>query len=110
MLRGYAVKRAMIFFSDAVELSVVCLNGEGCKLSLSTSARQEVHQIASQQLPSRKGRKITLQHGNSNLTLRQTLQEQGVVEKAATLSCTSVPTDMFSAWRIMALYPSTASP
>ena len=34
----------------------------------------------------------------SNLTLCQTLQEQGVVGKAVTLSCTSVPTDVFAAW------------
>ena len=31
--------------------------------------------------------------------LCQTLQEQGVVGKAVTLSCTFVPTDVFAAWR-----------
>eukprot|EP00435_Cladocopium_sp_Y103_P018545 s3166_g4.t1 len=85
---------------DVVELSVVCLNGEECKLSLSSSALgQELHQIVSQQLPSRKGRRTTVQHGNSRLMLGQTLQEQGIVGTAVTLSATFVPTDVYAAWR-----------
>ena len=69
---------------------MVCLNGEECKLSLSSSTLgREVHQIVSQQLPSRKGRKSTMQHGNSKLILGQTLQGQGVVGEAVTLSCTN---------------------
>ena len=86
--------------SDDVELSVVYLNGEECKLSISSSTLgREVQQIVSRQLPSRKGRKTTMQHGKSRLILGQTLQEQGVVGEAATLSCTFVPTDVYSAWR-----------
>ena len=86
--------------SDDVELSVVYLNGEECKLSISSSTLgREVQQIVSRQLPSRNGRKTTMQHGNSPLMLGQTLQEQGIVGKAATLSCTFVPTDLLAAWR-----------
>jgi hypothetical protein len=85
---------------NVVELSVVYLNGEECKLSISSSTLgREVQQIVSRQLPSRKGRKTTMQQGNSRLILGQTLQEQGVVGEAATLSCTFVPTDVYAAWR-----------
>ena len=39
---------------------------------------------------------LTLQYLGGQLILHQTLEEQGIVGKAVTLSCTSVPTDLFS--------------
>ena len=85
---------------EVVELSVVCLNGEEFNLNIGSSTLgREVHQILSQQLPSKRGRKATVHHRNSALMLSQTLQEEGIVGKAATLSCTFVPTDVYSAWR-----------
>ena len=41
---------------DLIDLHVLCLNGEGCSLSLSPSTLGlEVRKIASEQLPTKKG-------------------------------------------------------
>eukprot|EP00438_Fugacium_kawagutii_P003283 Skav229035 [mRNA] locus=scaffold1014:231310:234309:+ [translate_table: standard] len=85
-----------------IEVQVLCLNGEGCILSLLPSTLgREVVQIVSRQLPKR-GAKLTLYHLSSPLILHQTLQEQGIcMERYPTLSCTYVPTDLLSAWRFV---------
>ena len=77
---------------DLIELHVLCLNGEGCRVKLNASALGlEVYLMVSKQLPPKKGGKSALHHIESQLMLHKTLQEQGIVGKAATLSCTYVP-------------------
>ena len=85
--------------SDLIDLSVQCLNGEGCVLKLSRSCTGlEVYRKVSARLPPKKGGKLKLLHLDSPVTLHQTLQEQGIVGEAAALSCTYVPTDLYAAW------------
>ena len=80
--------------SDVVDLQVLCLNGEGCTLKVSgSSVGWEVRRMVSNELPPRKGGKLTLQNNNSQLVLNQTLRQQGIEGNTATLSCTYVPTD-----------------
>ena len=72
-----------------VDLCIVCLNGETFTLKLSASSvAWEVYVMVSQQLPLKKGGRFILHHLDSRLMLHQTLQEQGIVGKSATLSCT----------------------
>ena len=87
---------------DLIDLHVLCLNGEGCSLSLSPSTLGlEVRTMVSEQLPKKKGAKLVLYHLASPLMLQQTLQEQGIEGKTARLSCTYVPTDLYAAWRYL---------
>ena len=85
--------------SDLIDLHVLRLNGEGFMLKLSScSLGCEVHQLVSKQFQPKKGEQLTLQYLGAQLMLHQTLQEQGIVGKEGTLSCTSVPTDLYAAW------------
>ena len=85
--------------SDLIDLSVRCLNGEGCELRLGSSALgSDLQKLVSEQLPSKKGRGFTLHYMNSPLMLQHTLQGQGIVGKTAIVSCTFVPTDLCAAW------------
>ena len=78
---------------------VQCLNGEGCMLKLSGSCTgSKVYQIISNQLAQKKGAQLTLHHLDLPLLLHKELQAQGIIGKAATLSCTFVPTDLYAAW------------
>jgi hypothetical protein len=84
---------------DSIDISVRCLNGEGCVLKLFGSCTgQEVYRMASKELPAKKGGKLTLHHIDSPLILHKALHEQGILGKAATLSCTYIPTDLHAAW------------
>ena len=86
--------------ADLIDLSVQCLNGEGCSLNVSGSCTGlEVYRMVSHQLPARKGAKLRLHHLDSPLILHKALQEQSIMGKTATLSCTYVPTDLCVAWR-----------
>ena len=83
---------------EAIEIEVQCLNGEGCKFSLNRSALgRGLWQMVSQQLPSKKGRKITWHHKDTPLLLAHTLQEQGILGRMAAVFCTFVPTDLHAA-------------
>jgi len=85
--------------SDFIDLSVQRLNGEGCVLKLSGSCTGwEVYLLVSTQLPQKKGGQLTLHHLDSPLILHKELQVQGIIGKAATLSCTFVATDLYAAW------------
>ena len=44
------------------------------------------------------GPQLLLHHRSSPLMLHKALQEQGIVSKTASLSCTYVPTDLYAAW------------
>ena len=68
---------------DLIDLSVQCLNGEGCTLKLSGSCTcLEVYRMVSNRLPGKKGGKPTLYHLDSPLILNKELQVQGIVGKA----------------------------
>ena len=83
--------------SDLIDLRVVCMNGEGLTLKLShATLGREVHRMVSKHFAVKIGGKLALHH-KKPLILQQTLQEQGIVGKAATLSCTSVPTNLNAA-------------
>ena len=74
--------------SERIELDVRCLNGEGCVLTLdhSTLGRS----LCTAWFPSsrpREGQDLCSTHLASPPLLHQTLQEQDIVGKAATLSC-----------------------
>ena len=85
--------------SDFIDLSVQGVNGEGCKLKLSGSCTGwEVYRMVSKQFPRKRGAHLTLHYFDSPLILHKELQAQGIVVKAATLSCTYVPTDLYAAW------------
>ena len=83
---------------ELVELQILCLTGQGFTLQVPPlQLGREVQEMVSQQLPWKTGAKIVLHHGESTLMLDQSLQEQGI-GKAATLSCTYIPTDVYAAW------------
>ena len=85
--------------SDLIDLSVQGGNGEGCKLKLSGSCTGwEVYRMVSKQFPRKRGAHLTLHYLDSPLILHKELQAEGIVVKAATLSCTYVPTDLYAAW------------
>ena len=87
--------------SDLIDLDVVCLSGEGCVLRVSSSSLgREVRQMVSERLEPKKGARPELHHLAAPLVLHQTLQEQGI-EGAATLSCTYVTTDLYTAWSFL---------
>ena len=93
---GYVVPNSD---SDLIDLHVLRLNGEGLMLKLSScSLGCEVHRLVSKQFQPKKGEQLTLQYLGVQLMLHQTLQEQGIVSKEETLSCTSVPTDLYAAY------------
>ena len=99
---GYVGSSASSELVGLIDLHVLCLNGEGFSLSLSPSTLGlEVRKAASEQLPTKKGAKLVLYHLSSPLMLHQTLQEQGIEEKTARLSCTYVPTDVYAAWKYL---------
>ena len=85
--------------SNLIDLHVLRLNGEGFTLKLSVrSLGCAVHRLVSKQFQPKKGEQLTLHYLGAQLVLHQTLQDQGIVGKAATLSCTSVPTDLCASW------------
>ena len=81
---------------DVIDLHVRCLNCEGCMLKLSGSSMGlEVRRMVLKHLPPRRP---TLHLLDAPLVLHKTLWEQGIMGRAATLSCTYVPTDLHAAW------------
>ena len=58
---------------------------------------RELGQMVLQRFPPKKGRRFRLHHKNGPLQLDQTLQEQGIVEKLAAVSCSFVPAELYSA-------------
>ena len=56
-----------------------------------------MRKLVSKQVKSNKGRTLALHHKGLPLVFRQTLLEQGI-RRAAELSCTFVPTNLWAAW------------
>eukprot|EP00435_Cladocopium_sp_Y103_P012392 s1020_g3.t1 len=88
---------------DEIDLQVQFLNGEGVTLSCVpvTTLGHEVLRILLEQLPSKAGAKLALHHAESEFMLHKTLQQQGILGKMATLSCTFVPTNVHASWRFL---------
>lgn len=85
-----------------MDLHVLCLTGEGVKLRVSSCALGcDVRRLVCEHLPPKAGGKRSLHHDESQLLLDKTLQEQGIVGKVATLSCTFSSTDTYAAWRFV---------
>ena len=85
--------------TDEVDLEVLCLTGEGVTLSIARSMLgYELRRLVSEKLPCKPGAMLAVHHVNTKLTLNQTLAEQGIEGKSAVLSCTFMPTNVYTAW------------
>ena len=85
--------------TDEVDLQVLCLTGEGVTLSIPRSILgYDLRRLVSEKLPCKPGTKLAVHHVNAKLTLNQTLGEQGIVGESAMLSCTYIPTSVYTAW------------
>ncbi len=85
--------------TETIELQVLCLTGEGVTLTVDKAMLgHDVRQMVSTQLSGKAGSKIVLTHLDAHLVLSQSLEQQGIVGKNATLCCTYVPTDLYFAW------------
>jgi hypothetical protein len=61
----------------------------------------DLRRLLSEKLVSKPGAKLAVHHMNRELTLHKTLGEQGIVDKSAVLSCTYMPTNLYTAWRYL---------
>ena len=85
--------------TDEVDLQVLCLTGEGVRSSVPRSMfGYDLRRLVSEKLPCKPGAKLAVHHVNGKLMLDQTLGEQGIVGKPAMLSCTYIPTNVYTAW------------
>ena len=84
---------------DEVDLQVLCLTGEEVNLSVPRSMLgHDLARLVSKKLPRKPRAKLAVHHDNQKLTLDQTLGKQGIAGKSAILSCTYMPTNLYSAW------------
>ena len=85
--------------SDLIDLHVLCLSGDGCVLNVGPSTLgREVREMVSEQFPPKRGTTLVLHYLALPLILHQTLREQGVEGRTATLSCTFIPVNLYAAW------------
>ena len=85
--------------TDEVDLQVLCLTGEGVTLSVPRSMLgYDLRRRLSEKLAYKPGAKLAVHHMNQKLTLDKTLGEQGILENSAVLSCTFVPSNLYTAW------------
>ena len=101
---GYAVSSLDVDREGVtmMDLHVLCLTGEGVKPRVPSCALGcDVRKLVCEHLPSKAGGKRSLHHEESQLLLDKTMQEQGIVGKVATLSCTFSSTDTYAAWRFV---------
>ena len=92
--------------SNWLDLRVVCLNGEGCILTLNPSTMGwEVRKMVAEIIP-RRGVQPGLHHLAAPLMLDRTLQEQGIVgTDTILLSCTYIPAVFGAAWNSVHGFP-----
>eukprot|EP00435_Cladocopium_sp_Y103_P039421 s2269_g10.t1 len=92
--------------TDEVELRVLCLTGEGVSSTVSRSMLgYDLRRLVSEKLPCKLGAKLVVHHVNGKLKLNESLGEQGIVGKSASLSCTYLPTNVYTAWRYACGFP-----
>ena len=83
--------------NDGVDLQL--LTGEGVTLGVPRSMLgYDLRRLLSEKLPCKPGAKLAVHHVNRKLALEETLGEQGIVGKSAMLSCTYIPTNVYTAW------------
>eukprot|EP00434_Breviolum_minutum_P014721 symbB.v1.2.012980.t2/scaffold908.1/size153097/13 len=88
--------------SNMIELQVLCMTGEAVTLKVDKSMLgREVRQMVSTQLPGKAGAKMALHHMDAKLVPAESLEQQGIGGKTATLFCTYMQTDLYSAWRFV---------
>jgi hypothetical protein len=86
--------------ADRIELQVLCLTGEGVTLTVSRSMLgYDLRRLVSKNLSCKAGAKLVVHSVKRKLTLDENLEDQGIVGKTAMLSCTYIPTDVYTAWR-----------
>ena len=86
--------------ADRIELQVLCVTGEGVTLTVSRSMLgYDLRRLVSKNLSCKAGAKLVVHSVNKKLTLGENLEDQGIVGKTAMLSCTYIPTDVYTAWR-----------
>lgn len=101
-IQGYASGSVYPGSSNLFGLRVQRVTGEGVLLNVSLSMLgREVRLMVSEKLALKRGAKLVLHHGTSPLLLSQTLQEQGIVSDATSLSCSYVPANLYDAWCFM---------
>ena len=84
---------------ERINLQVLCLTGEGLTLRLSPATLgSEVRREVAQRFPAKRGAQLVLHKGTEPLRLDTMLQQQSIVVDGE-LSCTSVPTNVYCAWR-----------
>ena len=85
--------------TDEVDLQVLCLTGEALTLSAPGSMLgYDLRRLVSEKLPCKPGAKLAVHHVNQQLKLDQTLGEQEITRESAVLSCTYIPTNVYTAW------------
>ena len=84
--------------TDEVDLRVLFLTGEVTLSVPRSMLGYELRRLMSEKLPCKPGAKLAIHHANAKLALNQTLAEQGIVGKSAVLSCTFIPTNVYTAW------------
>ena len=86
--------------ADKIELQVLCLTGEAVTLTMSRSMLgYDLRRLVSKNLSCKAGAKLVVHSVNRKLTLDENLEDQGIVAKTALLSCTYIPTNVYTAWR-----------
>ena len=92
--------------ADKIELQVLCLTGEGVTLTVSRSMLgYDLRRLVSKNLSCKAGAKLVVHSVNRKLTLDENLEDQGIVGKKAMMSCTYIPTDVYTAWRYASALP-----
>ena len=85
--------------AERINLQVLCLTGEGLTLRLSPATLgSEVRREVAQRFPAKRGAQLVLHKGTEPLRFDTMLQQQSIVVDGE-LSCTSVPTNVYCAWR-----------
>eukprot|EP00435_Cladocopium_sp_Y103_P061201 s312_g22.t2 len=75
------------------------------RLTTLRSLAQDLTRLVSEKLPCKPGAKLAMHHINRKLILDQTLTEQEIVGKSEMLSCTYMPTNLYTAWRYASQLP-----
>jgi hypothetical protein len=96
---GESLAHDAMAFRGMVNIEVDSLDGKRLKFDdVSTEIiGRELQRMISERLPY-KGSGISVQHGSSPLSLKQTLRQQGIVGKEVTLSYVYLPVNLYSAW------------
>ena len=96
--------------TDEVDLEVLCLTGEGVRLSIPCSTLgYDLRRLVSEKLPCKPGAKLAMHHVNAKLMLNQTLGEQGTCWKIGN-AVLHIHTNqsLYTAWSYVCGLPTSA--